>query len=68
MDDQYGRDVADAEAITTRGTAFLVLRLLSTDVITPEDAQDTIDAMLDAGWYCAPDLYARIRRLIDEVA
>jgi predicted nucleic acid-binding protein len=66
MDDQYGRDVADAEAITTRGTAFLVLRLLSTDVITPEDAQDTIDAMLDAGWYCAPDLYARIRRLIDE--
>jgi predicted nucleic acid-binding protein len=67
-DEQYGRDVADAEGIDTRGTAYLVLRLLKTDAIDPAAAQETIDDMLDAGWYCAPDLYAAIRRTIDDLA
>lgn len=68
MDDQYGRNVADAEAIETRGTAYLLLRLLAADVIDGDEAQETIDAMLDEGWYCAPDLYAKITRKIDELS
>ena len=68
MDERYGRDVADAEAIETRGTAYLVLRLLKADAIGVGDARETIDAMVDAGWYCSPDLYATILRKIDEVS
>jgi predicted nucleic acid-binding protein len=67
MDEAYGRDVADAEGIDTRGTASLVLRLLEADAIDAGTAQKTIDDMLDAGWYCAPDLYAAIRRTIDDL-
>lgn len=67
MDEQYGRDVADAEGIPTRGTAFLVLVLLRDEQIPAEAARTTIDAMVDSGWYCATDLYARIRRRIDEL-
>jgi predicted nucleic acid-binding protein len=66
VDERYGRDVAAAEGITTRGTAFLVLSLLDADAIDAAEARSTIDAMLDAGWYCAPDLYARISAAIDE--
>lgn len=68
MDEHYGRAVADAEGIDTRGTAYLVLRLLQADVIDATTAQGTIDDVLDAGWYCAPDLYAAIRRKIDDLA
>lgn len=67
MDEQYGRDVADSEGIETRGTAYLVLQLLQTGVLTADEAQATIDAMLDAGWYCAPNLYARVRQRIDDI-
>lgn len=68
MDEQYGRDVADTEAIATRGTPYLVLRLLSTDAITVSDARETIDAMVEEGWYVAPDRYATILQKIDEPA
>lgn len=67
MDEQYGRDVADAEAITTRGTAYLLLRLLAEDVIDGDEVRETIDTMLDDGWYCSPDLYAKLTRKIDEM-
>lgn len=68
MDEQYGRDVAATESIPTRGTAYLVLRLLEEGHLTGEEAADTIDAMLEEGWYCSPDLYKSIRRKIDELA
>jgi predicted nucleic acid-binding protein len=67
MDEQYGRTVADAEGIATLGTVYLVLRSLEADRISAETARETIDAMMDAGWYCAPDLYARILRRIDDL-
>jgi predicted nucleic acid-binding protein len=67
VDEQYGRDVADTEGIATRGTAYLVLWLLREGCITAMEATETVDAMLDAGWYCSPDLYASIRRTIDEL-
>lgn len=66
MDERYGRAVADAEGIETRGTAYLVLERLRDGEIDAEEARETIDAMLDAGWYCSPDVYARILEAIDE--
>jgi predicted nucleic acid-binding protein len=65
MDESYGRDVAAAEEITTRGTAYLVLKLAKQGAITVEDARTTIDAMIDEGWYCAPDVYAKIVQKLD---
>jgi predicted nucleic acid-binding protein len=68
MDEQYGRTVADAESVDTRGTAYLVLRSLKAEQISAETARETIDAMMDAGWYCAPDLYARILQRITDLS
>lgn len=68
MDEQYGRDVADAEEIPTRGTAYLVLELLKEDVVTASEARETIDEMLEAGWYCAPNLYAKILAKIEDLS
>jgi predicted nucleic acid-binding protein len=68
MDDQYGHDVAAVEGNQTRGTASLVVRCLEEGMLDADDARDTIDRMLDVGWYCAPDLYAKIRRTIDDLA
>ena len=68
MDERYGRDVADAEGISTRGTPYLVLELLKEDVVTANEARETIDEMLDAGWYCTPDLYAKILQKIEDLS
>lgn len=65
MDETYGRDVAATEGIETHGTTYLVLLLAKEGVIDPETARGTIDAMLEAGWYCAPDAYAKMLRKLD---
>jgi predicted nucleic acid-binding protein len=67
MDETYGRDVAATEGITTRGTAYIVLRLANQRTIDVEEARDVVDAMVDAGWYCAPDVYARIVQTLESL-
>ncbi|PSQ07158.1 DUF3368 domain-containing protein [Halobacteriales archaeon QS_6_71_20] len=68
MDETYGRDVAATEGITTRGTAFLVLKLAGEGTISVDEARSVIDAMIEEGWYCAPDIYAKIVRKLDSLA
>lgn len=68
IDETYGRDAADVEDITTRGTAYLVLRLLERGTIDAGTARETIDEMVDAGWYLAPDLYAKVVRRIEDLS
>jgi len=65
MDETYGRDVATTEGITTRGTAYLVLKFAQSGAISVAEARRVIDAMIDAGWYCAPDVYTRIIGKLD---
>lgn len=67
MDETYGRDVAATEGITTRGTAYIALRLANQGTIDVEEARDVVDAMVDAGWYCAPDVYARIVQTLESL-
>ncbi|MFC7116585.1 DUF3368 domain-containing protein [Natronoarchaeum sp. GCM10025703] len=65
MDETYGRDVAAIEGITTRGTAFLILKFAQSNAISVDEARTVIDAMIDEGWYCAPDVYTKILRKLD---
>lgn len=60
MDETAGRTAADVEGIETRGTAYLVLSCAKDGSISVSDARETIDSMIDHGWYCAPDLYAKL--------
>ncbi|WP_340097952.1 DUF3368 domain-containing protein [Salinibaculum salinum] len=68
MDETYGRDVAATEGITTQGTTYLVLRLAKDGPISVEEARTAIDAMIDEGWYCAPDVYAKIVQKIESLS
>lgn len=65
MDERYGREVAVAENIETRGTAYLVLHATDERVITPETARAIIDRMIDAGWYISPSLYTKLIKRIE---
>lgn len=65
MDESYGRNIADTEGIETRGTASLLLSLVKRERLDPDEARGTIDAMLEAGWHCSPDLYAKILRKLE---
>lgn len=67
MDEAYGRDVAAVEGIGTRGTAYLLVLLAKRGEITAETARETLDGMLDAGWYCSPDLYATLVGTLEEL-
>lgn len=60
MDEEYSKDVASTERITTRGTSFLVLRLVERGDIEGDEARAIIDAMIDDGWYCSSSAYAKI--------
>jgi predicted nucleic acid-binding protein len=68
MDEVHGRAVADTEDVTTRGTAYVVLWLVREGEIGAADGRETIDAMLDNGWYCAPDMYAKLVGKLEELA
>ena len=65
MDEAAGRSGAEIEGIETRRTSFLVLSAVSDGAITPEDGRAAIDAMIDRGWYVAPDLYTKISRTLE---
>ena len=60
MDEAYGRSIASAENVETRGTAYLVLSQVTDGPLSPAEGRETIDALVDAGWYCSTDLYRRI--------
>ena len=60
MDEAHGRTVADTEGVRTRGTAYVVLWLVREGTISAVQGRKIIDAMLDSGWYCAPDMYAKL--------
>lgn len=68
MDEGYGRTIAETEGIDTRGTAYLVLSQVKGGELEPDDAREIVDAMLDAGWHCSTDLYAKILRTLDSLA
>lgn len=65
LDDAYGRTAADIEGIETRGTAYVVLSCAKRGHITVSEARETIDSMIEDGWYCAPDLYATLVRKLE---
>jgi len=68
MDESYGREIADMEDVETRGTAYLLLSLVKRGDIDADEARETIDVMVDSGWHCSTDLYADIRRKLEEIA
>jgi predicted nucleic acid-binding protein len=65
MDETHGRTVATTEGITTRGTAYVVLLLAKRGVISVATAETIIDELVDSGWYCAPDTYAKLRQQLE---
>jgi len=67
MDEAYGRTGAEVEGIQMRGTAYRVLSLFSDGELSTGDGKEMLDAMLDAGWYCQPDLYAKLLAKLDEL-
>lgn len=68
MDEGYGRTIAETEGVETRGTVYLVLSQVKDGELEAEDAREIIDEMVDAGWHCSTDLYARILRKLEEFA
>ncbi len=68
MDERAGRAAADAEGIEARGTAYVVLSALERGDVSAGEARAVIDDVVDAGWHCSTDLYARILRKVEELS
>lgn len=67
MDEAVGRSAAAVEDIETRGTAFVVLSAVSSGTIAPDEGRAIIDAMIEKGWYVAPDLYTKILQKLESI-
>ena len=65
MDEAAGRSAAAVEGVETRGTAYVVLSAVKRGKLSVEEGREAIDAMIDRGWYVAPDLYAKIVRKLE---
>lgn len=67
LDERYGRGIARSEGIDHGGTLFVLLELVMAGAMTPDGMRETVDAMIEAGWYCSTKLYAEILRTIEEL-
>lgn len=67
MDEQYGRDVATVEDISTTGTAAVVIDAVRSGDIPGTTGREIVDDLVEAGWYCSPALYARISRQLEDI-
>lgn len=67
MDETAGRNAATARGVETRGTAFIILNLQKKKILTREQAENTLNQIIDAGWYCSTDLYKEILEKIKEI-
>ncbi len=65
-DEEHARSVADVVGVETRGTIYLLFRLLKQGTMDADAVRETVDRMVDAGWYCSTDLYADILQKLDE--
>jgi predicted nucleic acid-binding protein len=65
MDEAAGRSAAEVTGIETRGTAYLVLSAVKSGQLSLAAGRETIDAMIESGWYVAPDLYTRLVRKLE---
>ncbi|ELZ50455.1 hypothetical protein C464_02605 [Halorubrum coriense DSM 10284] len=68
MDESASRSAAEVEDIETRGTAYLVLAAVRDGALSTAAGRDTVDAMVDRGWYVAPDVYTRIVEKLESLA
>lgn len=68
MDERSGRRVAEVADIPVRGTGLLVPACVRDGLLAGDVALDAIDVMIDAGWHCSTERYARIRDRIDGFA
>ena len=60
MDESAGRSAAEVEDVETRGTAYVVLAAVKDGALSTVEGRDAVDAMIDGGWYVAPDVYTKI--------
>jgi polyhydroxyalkanoate synthesis regulator phasin len=44
------------------------LKLTKEGAVSADEARALIDAMVDQGWYCAPDVYSRIVQKLETLA
>jgi len=65
MDEAYGRRVAETESVETHGTAYLLLALVADGAIDAKDAIEAFDDIVEAGWYCSTNLYAKVMQTLD---
>ncbi|WP_017342429.1 DUF3368 domain-containing protein [Halorubrum sp. T3] len=65
MDEAAGRSAAAVEGVETRGTAYVVLLAVKRGKLSAEAGREAIDAMIDRGWYVAPDVYMKIVRKLE---
>jgi len=67
MDEKRGRTVAEVEGIELRGTAYLLLSSVKSGEKGTEEARETLDRMVDAGWYCSTSFYAKILKRLEDL-
>jgi predicted nucleic acid-binding protein len=60
IDEAAGRSAAAVEGVETPGTTYVVLSAVKRGKLSVEAGREAIDAMVDRGWYVAPDVYTRI--------
>ncbi len=65
LDDLLARKVARTYGIDFVGTPYLLMIATNSRILTKKKATKAVDAMIEAGWRCGPELYREILRMIE---
>nr|WP_281194876.1 DUF3368 domain-containing protein [Halorubrum sp. F4] len=49
----------------TSSAAYVVLSAVKRGDLSSDEGRETIDSMIDAGWYVAPDVYTKVVRKLE---
>lgn len=60
IDDERARNIADLKGIPNHGTAYILIKLKKSGRLSKEEARNTLDEMVKAGWKCSTEVYSKI--------
>ncbi|MHB2037079.1 MAG: DUF3368 domain-containing protein [Nitrososphaerales archaeon] len=67
IDDKRARTVGEAIGLDLSGTVAIIIEFVRLKLISKPEAKESIDKMVNEGWYCSAKDYVQMIRSIDSV-
>ena len=67
IDEIYASDIAESLNIKTHGSLYIILKLVQEQKISKKEAVESIDKMIESGFYLSVEKYKEITEIIKKI-